>query len=102
MHKNINLSNKNIYKIFPKHVIIKSQRQHQDQYQRRSDIMNEYLINVEETVLGTKIYIGSPDDTEYYLNVVNKHLTEGQIRQIVKQLVEITEGVFLREEGDLS
>lgn len=64
--------------------------------------MNEYLINVEETVLSTKIYIGSPDDTEYYLNVVNKHLTEGQIKQIVKQLVEITEGVFLREESDLS
>ena len=64
--------------------------------------MNEYLIKVDDTVLGTKIYIGSPDDTDYYLTVVNKHLTEGQIKQIVKKLVEITEGVFLREEGDLS
>lgn len=65
--------------------------------------MNEYLINIEECCTGTKIYIGSPEDIEYYLNIVNANkLSDYQIKQIVKQLVEITEGVFLREEGDLS
>lgn len=64
---------------------------------------NEYLINIEECCTGTKIYIGSPADTEYYLNIINAgKLSDHQIKQIVKQLIEITEGVFLIEEGDLS
>ena len=63
--------------------------------------MNEYLVNIEECCTGTKIYIGSPEDIEYYLNIVNADkLSDSQIKQIVKQLVLITEGKFLHEEGD--
>lgn len=63
--------------------------------------MNEYLINIEECCTGTKIYIGSPDDIEYYLNIVNANkLSDYQIEQIVKQLVLIIEGKFLHKEGD--
>jgi len=63
--------------------------------------MNEYLINIEECCTGAKIYIGSPDDIEYYLNIVNvDKLSDYQIEQIVKQLVLIIEGKFLHKEGD--
>lgn len=62
---------------------------------------NEYLINIEECCTGTKIYIGSPADTEYYLNIVNAgKLSDHQIKQIVKQLVLICEGAFLSEDGE--
>ena len=63
--------------------------------------MNEYLVNIEECCTGMKIYIGSPEDIEYYLNIVNAgKLSDSQIKQIVKQLVLIIEGKFLHEEGD--
>ena len=63
--------------------------------------MNEYLVNIEECCTGTKIYIGSPEDIEYYLNIVNAgKLSDAQIKQIVKQLVLIIEGKFLHEDGN--
>lgn len=63
--------------------------------------MNEYLINIEECCTGTKIYINSPDDIEYYLNIVNAgKLSVYQIKQIIKQIVFICEGALLSEDGD--
>ena len=60
--------------------------------------MNEYLINIEKCCTGIKLYIGSPADIEYYLNIVNADdLSDQQIKQITKQLVMIVEGVFLKE-----
>lgn len=61
--------------------------------------MNEYSVTVERTVIGVKITILSPDDTEYYLSIVNADITDGTAAQIVKHLVASVEGVFLRE-GD--
>lgn len=61
--------------------------------------MNEYSVTVQRTVIGVKITILSPDDTEYYLSIVNADITDGTAAQIVKQLVASVEGVFLRE-GD--
>lgn len=62
--------------------------------------MNEYLVNIEECCTGTKIYIGSSNDIEYYLNIVNADkLSDSQIKQVVKQLVLIIEGKFLHEDG---
>lgn len=55
----------------------------------------EYNINVEESLIGTKIEITSESDTEYVINVINKTLTDSQIKRITKSLVEIVEGVFL-------
>lgn len=55
----------------------------------------EYNINVEESLIGTKIEITSESDTEYIINVINKTLTDSQIKRITKSLVEIVEGVFL-------
>lgn len=85
-----------------KNVIIKSQAISKSKPKpKESDIMNEYLINIEECCTGTTIYIGSPDDIEYYLNIVNADkLSDYQIEQIVKQLVLIIEGKFLHREGD--
>ena len=63
--------------------------------------MNEYLVNIEECCTGTKIYIGSPEDIEYYLNIVNADkLSDSKIKQIVEHLVLIVEGKFLHEAGD--
>lgn len=61
--------------------------------------MNEYSVTVQRTVIGVKITVLSPDDTEYYLSIVNADITDGTAAQIVKQLVASVEGVFLRE-GD--
>lgn len=61
--------------------------------------MNEYSVTVQRTIIGVKITILSPDDTEYYLSIVNADITDGTAAQIVKQLVASVEGVFLRE-GD--
>lgn len=63
--------------------------------------MNEYLVNYEECCTGIKIYIGSPEDIEYYVNIVNADkLSESTIKQIVKHLVLVVEGKFLNEAGD--
>lgn len=55
----------------------------------------EYNINTEESLLGTKIEITSESDTEYVINVINQTLTESQVKALVKNIVEIVEGVFL-------
>lgn len=55
----------------------------------------EYNINTEESLLGTRIEITSESDTEYVINVINQTLTESQIKSLVKNIVEIVEGVFL-------
>ena len=55
----------------------------------------EYTINVDENLLGTKIEITSESDTEYVISVINKTLTVSQINALVKNIVEIVEGVFL-------
>lgn len=59
--------------------------------------MNEYSVTVQRTVIGVKITVLSPDDTEYYLSIVNADITDGTAAQIVKQLVASVEGVFLKE-----
>lgn len=55
----------------------------------------EYNINIEHSLLGTKIEITSESDIEYEINVINQTLTDSQIKRIIKSLVEIVEGVFL-------
>lgn len=53
----------------------------------------EYNINIEQSILGTKIEITSESDIEYVINIINQTLTKGQIEKISKSLVEIVEGV---------
>ena len=55
----------------------------------------EYNINVEESILGTKIEITSERDIEYVIRVINQSLSESQIKALIKSTVEIVEGVFL-------
>ncbi len=64
--------------------------------------MNEYTINVHfhggENI--TKLEILSPvQDQEYHLTVINKELSEAQLKRLSKSIVEIIEGVFLAERG---
>lgn len=62
--------------------------------------MNEYTINVQEGQNITKLEILSPvQDQEYHLTVVNKELSEAQLKRLTKSIVEIVEGVFLAERG---
>lgn len=61
--------------------------------------MTEYNIELFQGNSLSKIDIIAPSDIEYHLTIVNKDLSEGQVKQIVKSLVEITEGVFLAERG---
>lgn len=55
----------------------------------------EYNINTEQSVLGTRIEISSESDTEYVIEIINQTLTESQVKTLVKNIVEIVEGVFL-------
>lgn len=55
----------------------------------------EYNINVEESILGTKIEITSERGIEYVIRVINQSLSESQIKALIKSAVEIVEGVFL-------
>ena len=62
--------------------------------------MNEYTINVKTAPGLTKLEILSPvSDQEYHLTVVNKELSEAQLKALSKSIVEIIEGVFLAERG---
>ena len=64
--------------------------------------MNEYTINVHihEGENITKLEILSPvQDQEYHLTVINKELSESQLKRLSKSIVEIIEGVFLAERG---
>ena len=62
--------------------------------------MNEYTINVQEGQNITKLEILSPvSDQEYHLTVINKELTDAQLKALSKSIVEIIEGVFLAERG---
>lgn len=62
--------------------------------------MNEYTINVQEGQNIIKLEILSPvQDQEYHLTVVNKELSEAQLKRLSKSIVEIIEGVFLAERG---
>lgn len=64
--------------------------------------MNEYTINVHihEGENITKLEILSPvQDQEYHLTVINKELSETQLKRLSKSIVEIIEGVFLAERG---
>lgn len=63
---------------------------------------NEYIVTVEEMCTGIKIYIGSPNDVEYYLNIVNADkMSDKRIKRIVKNLVELVEGVCVNEYPDV-
>lgn len=64
--------------------------------------MNEYTINVHfhggQNI--TKLEILSPvQDQEYHLTVINKELSEAQLKRLSKSIVEIIEGVLLAERG---
>lgn len=62
--------------------------------------MNEYTINVQEAQGITKLEILSPvQDQEYHLSVINKELSDAQLKALSKSIVEIIEGVFLAERG---
>lgn len=62
--------------------------------------MNEYTINVQEGQNIIKLEILSPvQDQEYHLTVINKELSEAQLKRLSKSIVEIIEGVFLAERG---
>lgn len=62
--------------------------------------MNEYTINVQEGQNIIKLEILSPvQDQEYHLTVINKELSEAQLKALSKSIVEIIEGVFLAERG---
>ena len=62
--------------------------------------MNEYTINVQEGQNIIKLEILSPvQDQEYHLTVINKELSEAQLKRLAKSIVEIVEGVFLAERG---
>lgn len=63
---------------------------------------NEYIVTVEEMCTGIKIYIGSPNDVEYHLNIVNAvKMSDKRIKRIVKNLVELVEGVCVNEYPDV-
>lgn len=55
----------------------------------------KYIINTEQSILGTKIEITGENDIEYSLSVINQTLSDAQIKRICKSLVEIVEGVLL-------
>lgn len=62
--------------------------------------MNEYTINVQEGQNIIRLEILSPvQDQEYHLTVINKELSEAQLKRLSKSIVEIIEGVFLAERG---
>lgn len=54
-----------------------------------------YEINVEESILGTRIEMTSERDVEYVIRVINQSLSESQIKALIKSAVEIVEGVIL-------